>query len=85
MIDEIYASMDKDGLLLRRVKVIDNQLYFENVNREKVQSNPIEDVLRFFIRTVGLPDLDFVLTLHDSCDSLPLRYDPYLHSPKIRK
>jgi hypothetical protein len=67
IIDTIMTTFDIQQELLVRFKVINNQLFYDH----RLEGQTIDrflcyfTVLAFFIETTGLPDLDFVITLHD--------------------
>lgn len=64
MLDELYLSLGKD-LILVRYKVIDNQLFSDHAFDWTGRSIHIENALRYFIETVGLPNLDCVVSMQD--------------------
>lgn len=71
MLENIFLLNPSDMLLVR-IKVLNNQLYFENSHDWTQRSWDIHKALLFLIESIGLPDLDVVMTTHDSISSYPM-------------
>lgn len=66
--DDLYSVLEPELFQLVRFKVKDNQLSVDNTYDWLKRSHFIQKALIFLIETVGLPDIDFVMTMHDGFD-----------------
>jgi Glycosyl transferase family 90 len=68
MIDSICGTLSPYTMLLVRFKVINNEVHYDASQDWSGRSHTVRNALQYLIDTVGLPDLDFVMSMHDGLD-----------------